>query len=275
MQQLLGCDESRYQATFVEKSFVICKCTEGLGEVDSTYASKKAQARTDGIIFGSYHFADSTDVSEAENEAKHFLANVGDIQPGDLLALDAEIGQSAEWCKTFLDYVTAQVGFKPFIYAPVGAWTEALDYPLWIARYGRNNGNINLDQPPAIGKWSNWTIWQYSSANNLDLDVFYGTIDQLKAYGKLATQTPVEDPTPSEPINVPQMVENVPLVNTVPLSALQNDTTTSTIPTTTQSSIDEPSIRTKEINELQILEESLLPWWSKLANIIKSIFSKI
>ena len=150
MNQLLGCDESHYQSTFVEKSFVICKCSEGFAATDDTYASKKAQARTDGIVFGSYHFADGEDAIE---EAKHFLASVGEILEGDLLALDAETGQTAAWCQQFLSYVEAQVGFKPFLYAPVGGWSTALDYPLWVARYGANNGNINLNMPPNIGQW--------------------------------------------------------------------------------------------------------------------------
>ena len=191
MNQLLGCDESHYQSTFVEKSFVICKCSEGFAATDDTYASKKAQARTDGIVFGSYHFADGEDAIE---EAKHFLASVGEILEGDLLALDAETGQTAAWCQQFLSYVEAQVGFKPFLYAPVGGWSTALDYPLWVARYGANNGNINLNMPPNIGQWGNWTIWQYSSANNIDLDVFYGTAEQLKAYGQPA---PIIAPVPA------------------------------------------------------------------------------
>ena len=53
-------------------------------------------------------------------------------------------------------------------------------YPLWIAEYG-------VDQPKMPEGWTQWHFWQYSDsgqvngvAGNVDLDVFNGTVEELK-----------------------------------------------------------------------------------------------
>ena len=283
MQQLLGCDLSHYNAIpdWSKVSFAIMKCTEGTEMFDNTYTAKLAAARQAGMVCGHYHFSDGTDF---QAEADWFLKNA-DIKTNDLVMLDYEIGSDVQWCKNWLDYVTSKIGFKPLIYCPAGNgadWSLITDYPLAIARYGRNNGNINLDQPPAVGKWSNWTIWQYSSANNLDLDVFYGTVDQLKAYGKPA---PVEAPTPS-PQETPEIVpteqgQNQPQND--PISTTQvNDAPIEENPVAGQvealgasvglNLTPQPVIRTEEINELEEAEKRFTPFLEKVWNAIKLFF---
>jgi len=185
---LYGADASHYQREVPKTSFAICKCTESLSFVDPTYKAKKKFCRDNGILFGAYHFLHNNPIEEA----KHFLNNIGDLKEGELVALDAETGQSPELCEKFLKYVENKLGFKPFIYAPVKNWNKSVDYPLWVARYGRNNGKINEDQPPNIGKFKDWVIWQYTSANGLDRDVFRGTIEELKKYGNKLTSNKMD-----------------------------------------------------------------------------------
>ena len=150
---------------------------------------------------------------------------------------------------------------------------------LWIA---------DPDTPPRIGAWSFYAFHQYTTipsypgvTGSLDMDYFNGDKTQLKAYGKPATQTPAEAPTPSEPINVPPTVENVTTgqitaQNDTPTTTLNptpapSNSTSSTIPTTTQPSTDE--VQNQIIQ--QITDNLPQSFWSKLVAIIKSIFSKI
>jgi lysozyme len=180
-----------WKNTFLDA--VIIKCSQGTKSVDPMFAQNKAGARRTGILCGFYHFANSED---PKAEANHFVQSVGDVQQGELLALDAETGQSPQWCRTFLDEVTRLVGFKPLIYCPAGNgwnWQPVVDgnYGLWIARYGWNTGIRLLTFPPKIGQWPFYAIWQYTSRGrvsgingNVDLNYTKMSLDTLRKYGK-------------------------------------------------------------------------------------------
>lgn len=146
----------------VKADFIIHKCTESVNYLDPTYFKNKKEILKKGIIFGSYHFAKS---GNPVKEAEWYLKNCGECA---MYCLDAEKGQTEEWCKKWLDYVYSKTGKKPYIYAPVKNWKTALDYPLWVARYGPNNGQKNENYPPNIGQWQEWTIWQYASQGKID-----------------------------------------------------------------------------------------------------------
>ena len=120
--------------------FVIMKATQGTKFIDSFFKNNQLQARENNIPCGFYHFANGENYKK---EVEWFLKNIGEIREGELLALDAETGQTQEWCQNFLEYLENKIGFKPFIYAPVASWSEELKFPLWVARYGLNNGKIN------------------------------------------------------------------------------------------------------------------------------------
>lgn len=290
---------------------VILKCGGGdAGSYqDKTYLANKTESRKRGLFCGSYYFAGhGNPVAEAE----YYLSIVGDILEGEILALDAETGQTADWCKTFLDHITSKLGFKPFLYAPVGSWKVALDYPLWIMRYGRNNGQINEDMQPNIGQWNAFTMWQYTSAGQVngingrvDLSIFPGS--SLKPYGK-QIQTPQVSIQPSQDVNKPtenvdiqptQVNETTPIVETPTKSPQETQEIVPTpeqfitpkidpsmpvlqpdgIPTTPepQTTAVAPSVASQKLptdqqQSLNELEASLVPFWERIWSIIKSFF---
>src|SRR5688500_18892234 len=87
--------------------YAVAKVTEGTGFVDQTFATNRAQMKVNGLVRGAYHFARPDD-NKAEDEAKFFLDSikqqVGDLEVGDFLALDLEVGSGdlGEWALTWL-----------------------------------------------------------------------------------------------------------------------------------------------------------------------------
>lgn len=170
--------------------FAIAKCSEGTYYNDPMYAQNKSGIRKAGILLGSYHFAGHGDPIV---EADFFVRSVGDIQQGELLALDAESGQSPTWCKMFLDRVTSNVGFKPLIYCPANNgmdWSPVVkgNYGLWYARY---NWYYAITKNPPIKYWPFYAIFQYSDGGvvngikgGVDLDYAKCNLETLKKYGK-------------------------------------------------------------------------------------------
>lgn len=200
-----GIDIARYQGNVdfakVKKGgyeFVIAKCTESVGYKDPFYQKNKDGARSEGLLFGSYHFGRGTN---ARKEAEYFVSQVGDIQPGELLVLDYELyvlKDPASWCLDFLKRVEELVGFKPLLYTYHGIlnaynWKKVSDNNngLWAARYGLQEQNPNPKYKPSTGSWPFLTIWQYCSkgkvpgiVGNVDLNHCDINIDTLRKYGK-------------------------------------------------------------------------------------------
>lgn len=199
--QKFGVDISHWQTiTDYEKlnkqDFIICKCTEGLKYLDPTFKKNKTEIRQlSHSVFGAYHFARNNDPVK---EADWFLKNLGDVTKDDIICLDAETGQSAEWCEEFLRRVEEKLGIKPYIYAPVAGWTKKLDYPLWVARYGLNTGSMDENYPPKIGKWKDWTIWQFTSKGKVD--GIEGNVDKnIAKFKPVAEEKPTDTSLPTSP----------------------------------------------------------------------------
>lgn len=142
---------------------LIQKCTESVNYIDPTFSNNKEEAKKRGIPFLAYHFARANDPIK---ESNWFLKNAGEC---DGYVLDAEDNQTREWCKKFLDSVSSTRKKPVILYCPVGnyKWKEPLDYPLWIMRYGPNDGKVHEDFPPNIGPWKDWTMWQYTSNGSI------------------------------------------------------------------------------------------------------------
>lgn len=120
--------------------------------------------------------------------------------------------------KKFLDRIEYNLGVKPLIYTRASFWniattkpSWALAYDLWCARY-----KASLTSPwsdgffkcyPWANNLDNWVLWQYSadgnglgntygaSSNDIDLNYFNGTEEQLRQYAEL------------EPLPTPETVE--------------------------------------------------------------------
>ena len=177
--------------------FAVAKATEGVDFVDETFAANWAGMQSNGLVRGAYHFAHPGQNS-AEDEAKFFLdtiqSQVGDLQPGDFLALDFEEGSGdlGDWALDWLRHVKDRAGFRPLIYSSPSflqstgctVVKELGNYGLWLADWEGSEPS-----PPA--PWQLLAIWQDNDdqsvpgiAGNVDGDYFNGTRDELVKYGK-------------------------------------------------------------------------------------------
>ena len=187
-------DVSHYQGlidwTKFNKDGVMIKCGGGDAGfyIDSQYCNNKAGARKKGLVRGFYYFAGKGDSTK---EANYFCSIITDLQKGELLALDAESGQSDQWQKTFCDTVFKITGVKPLVYPNPGKLCLAGNYGWWASRYGLNTGTIPIFYKPKNAFYPFWVMWQYTSRGtcggikgNVDLSTFNCDVPTLRKYGK-------------------------------------------------------------------------------------------
>jgi len=227
---IVGNDVSKWQGDInfeVYKNntnFLIAKCSEGTGYIDTKFARNQAEARRCSIPFGTYHFARPDLANSAQAEADFYLKTVGKPVEGELFVLDYEPtwnGDAVSWCKAWLDRVQSSIGVKPLIYlnqsqATSYNWQPVVDggYGLWIAAYTYDPNNNTFK----TGAWKfaamqQWTNMQQvpGISGNVDGDVFFGTVDTFKRYGyqtpaPTPPPPPVEPPTPTPPPVTPPPV---------------------------------------------------------------------
>ena len=227
---LKGVDISKYQGTVnfdALKSavdFVIIKASSGAPDpgqtaaqyADSQFTHNRDEARRVGILRGFYHYA-YPEYNSPEAEAQCFHDVVGNLQDGELLVLDYESswgGNKVDWCKKFLDKLSALYGgYKPLIYLNL-ATTKAADwssvisanYGLWLAQWDYNaSAPMNPNSP-----WPFLAMRQYSNKENIaglnpvDGDVFYGDAAAFNRYGYHASATPAPQPDPQPQPSSPE-----------------------------------------------------------------------
>lgn len=193
---ILGCDISHWQGSpdFAAirasgREFVVLKATEGVGTVDARFAANRASAHAAGLVVGLYHVARAGDPAA---EAAWFARTAGRLADGEFACLDWEVpGEPVAWCAAWLADVEARLGVKPLVYLNQSLrdghdWSPVVagDHGLWLARYD------GVPDPVSPGRWPVLAMKQYSDtgslpgvAGDVDLDVFYGDADQLRAYG--------------------------------------------------------------------------------------------
>ena len=120
--------------------FAFCKATEGSMFKDANFAINWRAMKQYGIVRGAYHYI--TDDMTPEAQAAFFLATVGPLEQGDMLALDVEAGEGDLSARviTFLSYVERQTGYRMHIYSnPSFIEAHGLNIPtvacnpLWLA----------------------------------------------------------------------------------------------------------------------------------------------
>lgn len=185
------------------------------------YADSKATAnyygaKNAGVSIGGYWFAGGGD---AVNEADCFISYMSPMEENDVFCLDWEIPHNdpVNWCSSFLTRVHDRTGVWPLLYINLATlnaydWSPVLkNCGLWLAAWN--------DDPEALLTDHTYVMHQYSSngsvpgiAGRVDLDMWFGTIEQFKAYGyKIpgSIPDPVPGPTP-EPTPVPPPPEPTP-----------------------------------------------------------------
>jgi len=182
-----GIDISQYQGDVNfdqlagQLQFIIARASFGAPDpgqpasnyVDPKFARNQSEMRRIGIQRGFYHFS-YPQFNSAEAEAKQFLGTIGQLQPGEFIALDFEekAVNPVQWAKTWLDAVYAATGVRAFVYMNQAFlmaydWSSvSVDYPLWIALW-----NNQPDQPiPAINWPAGVYIHQYGLSDLIHAD---------------------------------------------------------------------------------------------------------
>ncbi|HXT64946.1 MAG TPA: glycoside hydrolase family 25 protein [Pyrinomonadaceae bacterium] len=182
---------------------IIHRATIG-DRVDKKYAERKIEAKRRGYKWGAYHYGKPGDPVK---QADFFLETV-QPEKDDLLALDLESTDfdkhmSFAEARVFVNRIKEKTGRYPLVYANnlvVKAINEQSNEDdvlanthLWYARFK----STVTDFPKGI--WNSYTLWQFSSeinchpenraaclytvpgtAYDMDVDVFNGTIEQLR-----------------------------------------------------------------------------------------------
>jgi GH25 family lysozyme M1 (1,4-beta-N-acetylmuramidase) len=222
----LGTDVSHWQSsvnwTAVKNAgvtFCWAKATQGDTITDAMFTTHAAGARSAGIYFGAYHFAQPsantnlTGANSADSEAAYFWGVVSNyVKLGgtnlvpmldweDIHATNNYNGFTGftttymsqwvvRWCNTVSNYAQAAgVTLKPIIYTGVwysqpssaypGLNTTVTGWPAWISAY--NTQPHQTGAPASSYPWSTWTVWQYADTNwsGGDSDVFNGTSNTI------------------------------------------------------------------------------------------------
>jgi GH25 family lysozyme M1 (1,4-beta-N-acetylmuramidase) len=184
---------------------VIHKATIGTTKLDPGYTKRKEEALKRGYLWGSYHWG------VAGNPEKQADFYIDTVKPGadELMALDLEDAQSKTLMNVdeaiiFVERVKARTGRYPVLYTNHSSAklisTQYRDsvfgkMPLWYARF-----KAKVTDFPA-GVWPSYTLWQFSSEllaqlpvpgtrPDMDINVFNGTAEQLKAAWPLTKVVP-------------------------------------------------------------------------------------
>lgn len=192
-----GIDVSRYQLNINWEKvaqqgihFAFVKATEGATHLDTLFDKNWKAINAAGIRRGAYHFFRPN--TDPLLQAQHFIDHV-DLAAGDLPpVLDIEVLDNNHptliiaSLKIWLDTIYQHYGVRPVLYTNLKYYNKHLaghfdDYPLWIARYSK--------EEPVLACGRDWQFWQYGNRGNLlgvdgyvDFNVFYGDwmdLDQL------------------------------------------------------------------------------------------------
>lgn len=194
-----GIDVSSYQGSInwngVKISgidFAILKIIMKDGSVDKQFENNwKGCEDSEIIIQGVYNYSYATTVDKAKLDAKRVI----DVLNGRkaMVWLDVEDGCMEGLGKTLINLINEYADVITGAGLPFGVYTGqyfyntyikpygGVGYPLWIARYGLNNGKLDEKYNPQI---PGMVGWQYTSAGkvngisgNVDMNVWYEDIE--------------------------------------------------------------------------------------------------
>lgn len=220
---------------------------------DSSANYNYYSAKAAGILLGGYWFAGGGDPT---NEADFFVAAMSPLEENDVLVLDWEIQHPdpVGWCTTFVNRVHDRTGVWPLFYAN-GSTINTYDWSsvrnncgTWVAWYGQDpEGNLPIS--------GNYVMHQYTSsgsvpgiAGRVDMDAWFGSLDQFKKYGWHATATPAPIPTPAPPAPEPQS-EPTPIPPPVPVPDPTPEPTPTPDPIPTPDPVPQPVPTPKPSNK--------------------------
>lgn len=192
---IAGYDVSHYQSPTIHeamkaagKKFCLIKADEGATFVDNLLFRHYKAAKAAGMKVGFYNFFHPA--QNAHTQAQHILKTIGGLQDDLGAVCDLETSDRrghaivSGAAYQFLTDVKAAMG-KVILYG--GPYflrdTAQIDsrfaeFPLWIAHYGVAPSRGPLVPEP----FTDWTIWQFSEAGGLDLNLFNGDEAALEKF---------------------------------------------------------------------------------------------
>lgn len=164
---------------------------------DKKFVYNATECERLGIPYGVYLYSYAKTTDAARSEAQHALRLLKGRKISGHVWFDAEQkgteSVSAACANTFCEIVQA-AGYKVGVYTGhswFNSYMKSLkDWPLWIARYGKNNGQPSTQ--PSIGR--DFLYWQYTSKGIVA--GIKGAVDLSKSMSTATTPvTPVKTPT--------------------------------------------------------------------------------
>jgi len=177
--------------------FAIIRVADGTGTLDRQWGRNWPEARRVGILRGAYQYfrPDQDPIAQADL----FLEHMGPLEDEDIApVIDVETtggrspSQIAAAVRRWIDRVEAATGRAVLIYTGKYFWQDQVggspDFGsngLWVAQWGPTC-------PDIPGPWPRWDFWQTSATGrvagidgDVDTDVFNGSIDELRGYGRV------------------------------------------------------------------------------------------
>jgi GH25 family lysozyme M1 (1,4-beta-N-acetylmuramidase)/LysM repeat protein len=215
LMALNGIDIASYQAGLdfskVPCDFAIIKATQGTGYTNPDCVRAVEQAMSLGKGVGVYHYISG---GNAVAEANFFINSILNWIGKVMICLDWEFDQNSAWgnesyLEQVINQVIARTGVPPMIYAPASRYNQVAEVAkrhncgLWIAQYADTNPTGYQNTPWNEGAYT-CAIRQYSPAGrlngwngDLDLDKFYGSLDDFKKYYGKSSSKPSKPSVPS------------------------------------------------------------------------------
>lgn len=210
---LNGIDIASYQAGLdfskVPCDFAIIKATQGTGYTNPDCVRAVEQAMSLGKGVGVYHYISGGNaVAEADFFINSILNWIGKV----MICLDWELDQNSAWgdesyLEQVINQVIARTGVPPMIYAPASRYNQVAEVAkrhncgLWIAQYADINPTGYQNTPWNEGAYT-CAIRQYSDSGrlngwngDLDLDKFYGSLDDFRKYYGSSSSAPSKPST--------------------------------------------------------------------------------
>lgn len=210
---LNGIDIARYQAGLdfskVPCDFAIIKATQGTGYTNPDCVRAVEQAMSLGKGVGVYHYISG---GNAVAEANFFINSILNWIGKVMICLDWELDQNSAWgdesyLEQVINQVIARTGVPPMIYAPASRYNQVAEVAkrhncgLWIAQYADMNPTGYQNTPWNEGAYT-CAIRQYSGSGrlngwngDLDLDKFYGSLDDFRKYYDSSSSAPSKPST--------------------------------------------------------------------------------
>ncbi len=169
---------------------IIHKATEGATFQDPMYATRRAEARQLGLLWGAYHVGTAADVGQ---QLANF-AQTAQPEAGDLVVLDYEVNSgnqmTRQQAEQFVTQFQQQYGYRPLLYGSsllpaIPAASPLAACRLWIADY------VTAAQPSLPAAFDAYVLWQFTDGTvpspletagvAVDRDRFDGTQQELLA----------------------------------------------------------------------------------------------